>query len=139
VIRVYWNFHKKCYSVQHKWPQGWRLAYHSDGLRMSNARFVVSQAGRERVIRQGRKNVHAFIVGERDDLADFPPPWLSVVYNPRRHSQFHSVLLDADVHAAKIVDLSIADGDTGLHPVILCSQGRDFDVVSQQLQLEGVS
>jgi len=139
MIRVYWNFRLRKYSVQHKWPQGWRLAYHSESLRLINAQFIVSQAGRERVIREGRKNVHAFIVGERDDLADFPPPWVSVTYNPYKYTQFHSVLFGLDFHRAAIVDLTIGDSDRGLEPVVLCSQGRDFDVVSQQLSLQGVS
>jgi hypothetical protein len=58
-VRVYRNLRKKCYSVQ--W-QG-KVIAHVDSIRLKNVRFQVSEAGRQRVLKQKRKNVHAFIIG----------------------------------------------------------------------------
>jgi len=59
-VKVYWNLHKKCFSVQHKG----RVIEYTDHIILVNAEFKVSQAGRARVLREQRKNVHAFVVGE---------------------------------------------------------------------------
>ena len=64
-VRVYRNLHKKCYSVQLKGPQGWRVSgYFTNGVHyLTNVRPVVSQAGQRRAMEEGRKNVHAFLEG----------------------------------------------------------------------------
>lgn len=59
-VKVYWNLHKKCFSVQHKG----KVIEYTDHIILVNAEFKVSQAGRARVLREQRKNVHAFVVGE---------------------------------------------------------------------------
>lgn len=40
-----------------------RVVAHAKGVALDDARTIVSQAGRERVLREGRKNVHAYIEG----------------------------------------------------------------------------
>jgi hypothetical protein len=88
LVRVYWNLHRHCYSVQTMTNRGWRVALHSDAIHLAGARFTVSAAGRERVRRESRKNVHAFICGT----------WLAsegrhgdthVTYNPYVMEGFH--------------------------------------------------
>ena len=64
-IRVYRNLHKKCWSVQRYIPKkGWRLYQHFDELSLKDAKFIIYQAGRLKVQRERRKNVHAFVEGE---------------------------------------------------------------------------
>jgi hypothetical protein len=63
-IRVYRNLNKKTFSYQKKTKKGWRVAGWSDEILIQNATFRVSQAGRARVIREKRKNVHAYIIGD---------------------------------------------------------------------------
>ena len=63
-VRVYRNLHKKRWSVQIKTNKGWRVWTHTDKIIIKNAELDVRRAGRERVIREKRKNVHAFVIGE---------------------------------------------------------------------------
>lgn len=63
--RIYRNLTKGNWSVQHRTPNGWRVAFHLDQIIARNCRFTVSQAGRQRVRREGRKGVHAFIECEK--------------------------------------------------------------------------
>lgn len=64
-VRVYYNLHKACWSIKAmEGPLKGRVVAHAAGVALMDARTVVSQAGRERVIREGKKNVHAFIEGQ---------------------------------------------------------------------------
>lgn len=84
LVRVYWNLNKKCWSVCSK-ENGNKLLYHTDKFYLSNCFFVVSQKGRERVLREKRKNVHAYVEGFFDN--NLPVPRKSsktkqITYNP---------------------------------------------------------
>lgn len=82
-VRVYRNLHKKCLSVQHKTARGWRLLKHVKSICLKSPSYKVSQAGRERVLREKRKNVHAFLEGyEVDSLPKDKTDWKKVIYNP---------------------------------------------------------
>ncbi len=77
MIEVYRNLHKNCLSVR----EGGLVIEHAARICIWNPRFVVQPAGRERVVREQRKNVHAFVRGERGHLphANFTQ---GVRYNP---------------------------------------------------------
>ena len=62
-IEVYRNLHKKCFSVRHK---GKVVGYLQDSeqLSLTNVKFVVQPAGHAKVLREKKKNVHAFVRGE---------------------------------------------------------------------------
>lgn len=61
---VYWNLHKNCWSVRSKLKSGRRVVVgHLSDLWMTDVQFVVSEAGRQRVLRERKKNVHAFARG----------------------------------------------------------------------------
>lgn len=47
------------YSIR----QGGRVVGHAKAMMLQDAEFVVQEVGRQRVLRTGRKNVHAFIRG----------------------------------------------------------------------------
>lgn len=70
ITRVYKNLHRDCYSVLTKRrdcddePLRWLLYKHCNNLILANCRFHVREGGRQRVIKQRKKNVHAFIEGE---------------------------------------------------------------------------
>jgi len=62
--KIYFNLHKKCYSVQ-AWDadkKGWRLYQHAHAVHVKDAKMQVNEKGRQRVIKEKRKNVHAFVV-----------------------------------------------------------------------------
>ena len=60
-VRVYYNLHKHCYSVQ-DYATG-KVIAHVPSIHLSDVSFVVRKAGRAKVLREKRKNVHAFVVG----------------------------------------------------------------------------
>lgn len=65
IVKVYRNLkHGKkarpLYSIMHKG----RVVARQHRVLLTAAKFIVNQAGRRRVIQSGRKNVHAFVVGE---------------------------------------------------------------------------
>lgn len=73
-----------------------RVVQHHQRLLLSDAKFVVREGGRQRVLREKRKNVHAFIVGylvdsrgifgaDADTKRDFP---VRITYNPYRAGAF---------------------------------------------------
>ena len=81
-VRVYRNLNKKCLSVQ-SWVEGkgWRVTDHVQEIALDGVSFKVSQAGRERCLREKRKNVHAYMIGTRVDKPRVEPTE-AVKYNP---------------------------------------------------------
>jgi hypothetical protein len=82
MIRVYRNLRRNCLSVLHRTERGWRLWKHVDNIELENVQFTVSRSGRERVLRERRKNVHAFVEGNlsTSEITDSNPRL--VKYNP---------------------------------------------------------
>lgn len=70
-LKVYYNLHKNIFSIQKY--SGNVLAY-ARNLKLRNAQFKVSEVGRQKVLKEQRKNVHAYCIGELeaiDNNADF--------------------------------------------------------------------
>jgi len=63
-LRCYYNLHKHCLSVQHMTPKGWRVKEHVKEIYLKNVTFKVYEAGRQRVLKEKRKGVHAYVIGE---------------------------------------------------------------------------
>jgi hypothetical protein len=61
-VMVYWNLNKKCFSL--KSTKTGKVVAHRQQVTVFNATTKVSEAGRQRVLREKRKNVHAGIVGD---------------------------------------------------------------------------
>lgn len=87
-VRVYRNLTKNCWSVQHKLPgKGWRLLKHCDLISLKNVTTKVYESGRQRVIKEGKKYVHAYIEGEMWEY--HLRRGFRVVYNPYSSGSFH--------------------------------------------------
>ena len=102
-VRVFFNLHKKMLSVQTKQNGQWKLAGHAEDVYLNNVTFKVSEAGRQRVIKNKRKNVHAFIIGEITNgfkSLDLDP-FLCVRYNPYEMDKFQCQ--GKDISSAKTV------------------------------------
>lgn len=86
-VECYFNLHEHLYSVRalsgrHK---GLVVA-HTREIRLSNVTLVVQKAGRERVRREKRKTVHAFVRGTWETFVS--DQGLGVTYNPYLHESF---------------------------------------------------
>jgi hypothetical protein len=55
---------------------------------MRDCKFVVRPAGREKVRREGRKNVHAFVRGYIVEASGALNTPILVTYNPYKHDTF---------------------------------------------------
>jgi len=63
-VFVYFNLHKKCFSVKALTGDNkGKVVAHTNDIELLAPRFKVSEAGRQRVLREKRKNVHAGVVG----------------------------------------------------------------------------
>ena len=67
-VKVYFNLQKDCLSVID--AETGLLYCHAHRVEIHNAEFRVQPAGRERVIREKRKNVHAYIIGDCYNIGD---------------------------------------------------------------------
>jgi hypothetical protein len=69
-VRVYRNLTKNCWSVQYKTKKGWRLYTHTKGnFILENVKFIISKSGQDRVRKEKKKYVHAYIEGDYNLLS----------------------------------------------------------------------
>jgi hypothetical protein len=65
----------------------WKVIKHTDSISLADVKFKVSEAGRQRVLREKRKNVHAFIEGM--EIAELTEQIAQkVTYNPYKYEKF---------------------------------------------------
>lgn len=86
-VDIYFNLHKKRLSIRHRG----KVIAHADNAELDNVKFVVSQAGRARVLMEKRKNVHAFVRGELvsyNQESPNEPKGGNVTYNPYKYDSF---------------------------------------------------
>ncbi len=63
-VFVYYNLHKHCWSLKAlEGKDKGRVVAHADDVMVYLAKCKVSEAGRQRVLNEQRKNVHAGVVG----------------------------------------------------------------------------
>ena len=64
-VFIYFNLHRKCFSVKAlEGAKKGRVVAHVNDAIVYNPTFKVSEAGRQRVLRERKKNVHAGVVGQ---------------------------------------------------------------------------
>jgi|TARA_B110000495_G_C23040036_1_gene623163 hypothetical protein len=102
-VFAYKNLHKNCWSVK----QDGLVKAHTKLLAMYNCTFKVSKSGRERVLKEQRKNVHAGIEGYVEnrktvDWRNSHPTAQAVTYDPYKYENF------VDKDTEQMVDYSIA-------------------------------
>ena len=106
-VQVYWNLHKDCWSVVAlEGDRKGRVVTHADKVLLKDATFAVQPAGREKVRREKRKNVHAFVRGEWMNV--LPATWRArrpVMYNPYKFDTFVFADNQEPVFSAKSVAL----------------------------------
>lgn len=100
-VRCYRNLHTGLWSVK----QG-VVRFHTSEIVLTNAKFIVNETGRQRVLREQRKNVHAYVVGYIYPSVSFIGE--EVYYNPYTCSNFmigkDPILKTGMVRLAKFAD-----------------------------------
>lgn len=127
-VEVYFNLHKKLFSIRAlEGPGKGRVIKHTPTVGLLNATFTSQKAGREKVRREGRKNVHAFVRGDlfycrpTHFFFQFERPirerGARVTYNPYTDDSF---VIDGvertPVYEAERVSMSTAYGVYALEP-----------------------
>jgi len=122
-VEVYFNLHKQLFSVRS--CKIGRVIAHTTHVHLDSPVFIVRQSGRKRVLREGKKNVHAFVRGETAYFTDFDPDYLDytlVAYNPYKFDTFVDVIDTRPVRTAKRAVLqlqpSIVVGDRKNKPYL---------------------
>lgn len=83
-VRVYWDSTRNVWSVK----SGTKVVHKTNRLILRHVAFRVSERGRQRVLREGRKNVHAYCEGI---VVKYTPKVYrahAVRYNPYERGEF---------------------------------------------------
>ena len=118
-VESYWNLHKQVFSVRAiDGPNKGRVILHTHNQGMTDVTFAVQPAGRAKVLKEQKKNVHAFVRGRLDHYRWDPmdeylreDKLTRITYNPYKYDSF----VDPDgkpVHRADWVAL-VTDAETG--------------------------
>jgi hypothetical protein len=90
-VFVYFNVRRKDFSIQAlEGPDKGLVFDHAGTVEILDAEFRVSEAGRQRVLATGQKNVHAGVRGTLGTSPSTPPHEgaVRVTYNPKRDTGF---------------------------------------------------
>ena len=120
-VFVYFNLHKKLFSIKslegiHKG----KVIGHTSDLVLKDCEFKVSEAGRQRVLKEKRKNVHAGVVGfittvDLMLLTGDRELLIRVTYNPYKLPYFHYKDSNEKVLTSEVVQLSVLNS----RPIIM--------------------
>ena len=102
-VFVYFNLHKKCFSVKDV-KTGLVIA-HTDSIALEEATFKVSKAGRERVLREQKKNVHAGVKGKYAGTVTTNELGSEAYYNPYKVESFVNKETMEPLETANVVHL----------------------------------
>jgi hypothetical protein len=107
-VEVYYNLHKHVLSVR----QRGLVIMHTPTVELEDVVFSVQPAGRNKVIKENRKNVHAFVRGNlvnseskriEKSLAINSDNWRLVTYNPYKYESFVYSDNEKPIHSASRV------------------------------------
>lgn len=104
VVKVYFNLHTHQFSVKdHK---SGKVVAHGNNIILKNPTFKVSEAGRQRVLREQRKNVHAYVIGTyagENEIQQLEQDFMQqAYYNPYKLSTFVNKETQQALHSAEL-------------------------------------
>jgi hypothetical protein len=107
-VMVYYNLHKHTFSIAHKGL----VISHADYVKLKDVEFRVRQGGREKVIKEKRKNVHSFVIGTLMDYCKYPcedlpsePNTNIVTYNPYKYNSYVMKDTEEPIYNANEVEM----------------------------------
>lgn len=107
-VDTYRNLNKECISIKaREGSEKGRVIDHVESVILTDVEFVVQPAGRQRVLDEERKNVHAFARGTLvDDPPELPEDAVDVTYNPYEYESFVVRETEEPIHEASIVEVA---------------------------------
>ena len=114
-VKVYFNITKRLFSVVAlDGPSKGLVVQSVTNLVLQNCRFHVNESGRQRVLAQNRKNVHAYVYGEIDSSLLLPGQpvvgGIEITYNPYKYSTFVIRETGLPIDSADYLQLLVIDG-----------------------------
>jgi hypothetical protein len=114
-VFVYFNLHKKCFSIKAlEGVNKGRVIAHRNDVLLFDGTFKVSEAGRQRVLRERKKNVHAGVVGQWDETgADLitidrvTTIGTPITYNPYKYNTFVHLYGEHPIETGRLVALTV--------------------------------
>ena len=107
-VRVFKNPKYGCYTIM----QDGRVKASAKQVRLKEAAFTVRESGRQRMLHEQRRTIHAYIVGTlieyihtEDAKSMSVLPGRSARYNPYRYSSFVDSQTEAPLSLADLVQL----------------------------------
>ena len=107
-VMVYYNLHKKTFSVSYDN----KVILHSDYVKLGDVEFRVRTGGRNKVRTEKQKNVHAFVIGNLLEYCEYPcdnipnPTSNNIItYNPYKNETFVYKEGGEPIYTAKEVDM----------------------------------
>ena len=117
-VFVYFNLHRKLFSIKAlEGDMKGRVIAHRHTVLINDATFKVSEAGRQRVIREQRKNVHAGVSGtwfDDDDVQGRTNSFViingsAITYNPYKYNTFVHLYGEHPITSARVVALTVSE------------------------------
>jgi hypothetical protein len=102
-VFVYFNLHKKVFSV--KDVKTGLVVAHTETIALEDVTFKVSEAGRQRVLKEQRKNVHAGVRGKYTGTLTTNQLGREATYNPYKFSSFVDKSSEEPLKEARVVHL----------------------------------
>ena len=117
-VKVYFNLHKKLFSVVAvEGDRKGKVIDHVSSIDLAQPIFRVQKSGRERVLKEKKKNVHAYVTGYRRQLKSDHEikkigeiQWVKASYNPYKNESFVSVKDNIRVSHCRYARLSLDKG-----------------------------
>ena len=107
-VMVYYNLNKHTFSITYKN----KLISHSDHIKLNDVEFRVRPGGNEKVGREKKKNVHAFVIGNLEDYCEYPcenipsePNDNIVTYDPYKYKSFLVKSTNEPIYNASEVEM----------------------------------
>ena len=107
-VMVYYNLHKHTFSVQY---QG-KVVLYADYVKLSNVEFRVREGGKDKVRKEMRKNVHAFVIGTLMEYCTYPCENMPqetndnvITYNPYKYDSFVKKDSEEPIYNANEIDM----------------------------------
>jgi hypothetical protein len=116
-VYVYFNLHRKCFSIKAlEGKNKGRVIAHRDDVLLFDATFKVSEAGRQRVLRERKKNVHAGVVGQWDETGTdlitidrVTTIGTAITYNPYKYNTFVHLYGEHPIETGRLVALTVSE------------------------------
>ncbi|BBI31155.1 hypothetical protein [Cohnella abietis] len=111
-ILIAYHLYKRCFSIRNANTR--KVIGYTDRIVICNVRFLVSLSGRERVLRENKKNVHAYVKGEYAELQN-----ISIDDGDVRQAYYNPYFTPAFVDRITIEPIQCAD-------MAICEDGKVF-------------